>query len=131
LSGPEGKLLVDGGFTVSRPALLSALMAISDDPIKQLINTHWHIDHTDGNEWVHAAGAAIRGVTRKVGLDVESFSPAIRDPWGSVRMAVSASTVIDRKDFGLTWNAALDSGGVLVGDEAKIELDVEFVKSEG
>ena len=59
LSGPDGKLLVDAGFSVSRPALSNALTAISADPIKHLINTHWHTDHTDGNGWLHAAGAAI------------------------------------------------------------------------
>jgi len=59
LSGRHGKLLVDAGFAVSRPALSSALAAIGDDPIKHLINTHWHTDHTDGNEWLHAAGAVI------------------------------------------------------------------------
>jgi glyoxylase-like metal-dependent hydrolase (beta-lactamase superfamily II) len=59
LSGSDGKLLVDAGFNVSRPAVSSALTAISADPIQHLINTHWHIDHTDGNAWLHAAGAAI------------------------------------------------------------------------
>src|SRR5579862_5955522 len=59
LSGRDGKLLVDAGFTVSRPALSTALTVISSDPIKQLINTHWHTDHTDGNAWLHDAGAAI------------------------------------------------------------------------
>lgn len=72
----------------------------------------------------------IHGVTRSVTLDVESISPATKDPWGNVRMAAEASTVISRKDFGLTWNAALETGGVLVGDEVTIELDVEFVKSQ-
>jgi glyoxylase-like metal-dependent hydrolase (beta-lactamase superfamily II) len=59
LSGRDGKLLVDAGFSVSRPALSTALAAISADPIKHLINTHWHTDHTDGNAWLHTAGAAI------------------------------------------------------------------------
>ncbi|HSN05393.1 MAG TPA: MBL fold metallo-hydrolase [Nitrospira sp.] len=59
LSGRDGKLLVDAGFSVSRPALSAALAAISADPIKQLVNTHWHTDHTDGNAWLHDAGAAI------------------------------------------------------------------------
>jgi glyoxylase-like metal-dependent hydrolase (beta-lactamase superfamily II) len=59
LCGRDGKLLVDAGFTVSRPALTSALGALSADPIRHLINTHWHTDHTDGNAWLHAAGAVI------------------------------------------------------------------------
>jgi polyisoprenoid-binding protein YceI len=72
----------------------------------------------------------IHGVTRNVELDVDSISTATKDPWGNVRMAASASTVISRKDFGLTWNAALETGGVLVGDEVNIDLDVQFVKSQ-
>jgi polyisoprenoid-binding protein YceI len=72
----------------------------------------------------------IHGVTRNVELDVDSVSPATKDPWGNVRLAASASTVISRKDFGLTWNAALETGGVLVGDEITVDLDVQFVKSQ-
>src|SRR5215470_5476814 len=63
LSGKDGKLLIDSGFTVSKPRLKAALDSLSSDPITQLINTHWHTDHTDGNAWVHAAGAAITGHT--------------------------------------------------------------------
>jgi glyoxylase-like metal-dependent hydrolase (beta-lactamase superfamily II) len=59
LTGRDGKLLVDAGFAVSRPALSNALTAINADPIKHLINTHWHTDHTDGNAWLHSVGAAI------------------------------------------------------------------------
>lgn len=59
LAGPEGKLLVDAGISTSRPQITQALAAISPDPIQGLINTHWHYDHTDGNEWMHAAGATI------------------------------------------------------------------------
>jgi glyoxylase-like metal-dependent hydrolase (beta-lactamase superfamily II) len=59
LPGRDGKLLIDAGFAGSRPKLTDALASISSDPIKQLINTHWHFDHTDGNEWLHSAGAAI------------------------------------------------------------------------
>jgi glyoxylase-like metal-dependent hydrolase (beta-lactamase superfamily II) len=59
LTGRDGKFLVDAGFAVSRPAVSSALSLISSDPIRQLINTHWHIDHADGNGWLHEAGAAI------------------------------------------------------------------------
>src|SRR5262245_37766523 len=59
LTGKDGKLLIDSGFTVSKPHVHEALDHLSADPISQLINTHWHTDHTDGNAWVHAAGAAI------------------------------------------------------------------------
>jgi glyoxylase-like metal-dependent hydrolase (beta-lactamase superfamily II) len=59
LTGKDGKLLIDSGFTVSRPRIAAALDSLSSDPIAQLINTHWHVDHTDGNAWVHSAGAAI------------------------------------------------------------------------
>jgi glyoxylase-like metal-dependent hydrolase (beta-lactamase superfamily II) len=59
LTGADGKLFVDAGITASRPRLLEAASSLSDDPIKQLINTHWHFDHADGNSWLNAEGAAI------------------------------------------------------------------------
>jgi glyoxylase-like metal-dependent hydrolase (beta-lactamase superfamily II) len=59
LTGKDGKLLIDAGFTVSRPRISPALDSLSGDPITRLINTHWHVDHTDGNAWLHAEGAAI------------------------------------------------------------------------
>jgi len=71
----------------------------------------------------------IRGVTRKVPFSVEGPTPPTKDPWGNTRVAVSATTKINRKDFGLTWNTALETGGILVGDEVTIALDVEFVKA--
>ena len=71
----------------------------------------------------------IRGVTRKVLFSVEGPTPPTKDPWGTTRVAVSATTKINRKDFGLTWNTALETGGILVGDEVTITLDVEFVKA--
>jgi glyoxylase-like metal-dependent hydrolase (beta-lactamase superfamily II) len=59
LPGRDGKLLIDAGFAGARPKITSALASISSDPIKHLINTHWHFDHTDGNEWLHSEGAVI------------------------------------------------------------------------
>jgi polyisoprenoid-binding protein YceI len=69
----------------------------------------------------------IHGVTREVTLDVEGPTPPLKDPWGFTRVGASATTRINRKDFGLTWNQALEAGGVLVGDEVKITVDVELV----
>jgi polyisoprenoid-binding protein YceI len=71
----------------------------------------------------------IRGVTRKVLFTVDGPTPPAKDPWGNTRVAVSATAKINRKDFGLTWNAALETGGILVGDEVTITLDVEFIKA--
>src|ERR1700732_4891917 len=59
LTGPDGKLLVDAEIVTARPNVSAALASINAGPIKQLINTHWHFDHTGGNEWVHEAGASI------------------------------------------------------------------------
>ncbi|MEO6911150.1 MAG: MBL fold metallo-hydrolase [Edaphobacter sp.] len=59
LPGPEGKVLIDAGISTSRPQITAALAALSPDPVEVLINTHWHYDHTDGNEWIHSIGATI------------------------------------------------------------------------
>jgi polyisoprenoid-binding protein YceI len=69
----------------------------------------------------------IHGVTREVALKA-AFEGRAADPWGGQRVGYNASTTINRKDFGLTWNAALETGGVVVGDEVRIELDVEAVQ---
>jgi len=71
----------------------------------------------------------IRGVTRKVVFNVEGPTPPTKDPWGNTRVGISATTKINRKDYGLTWNAALETGGILVGDEVTITLEVEFIKA--
>ena len=59
LTGADGKLFVDAGITGTRPRILEAVNNLSRDPIKHLINTHWHFDHTDGNQWLNEQGAAI------------------------------------------------------------------------
>jgi polyisoprenoid-binding protein YceI len=71
----------------------------------------------------------IHGVTRKVTFAVEGPTPPGKDPWGNTRIGLSATTKINRKDFGLTWNTALETGGILVGDDVTITLDVEAVKA--
>ena len=72
----------------------------------------------------------IRGVTRNVVFDVEGPSPSQKDPWGNTRIGLSATTRISRKDFGLIWNAALEAGGLLVGDAVTINLDVQLIKEQ-
>jgi polyisoprenoid-binding protein YceI len=62
-------------------------------------------------------------------LNVEEVSEPAKDPWGNTRIGLSATTKINRKDFGLTWNSTLEAGGVLVGEDVTITLDVQFVKA--
>lgn len=71
----------------------------------------------------------IHGVTRNVRFSVEGPTAPGKDPWGNTRIGVSATTKINRKDYGLTWNAALETGGILVGEEVTITLDVQFVNA--
>src|SRR5467141_1748062 len=70
----------------------------------------------------------IRGTTKEVVLDVEGPTAPVKDPWGNQRAAASASTKINRQDFGVKWNATMDNGGVVVGDELSITIDVELVQ---
>jgi polyisoprenoid-binding protein YceI len=70
---------------------------------------------------------SLHGVTREVVLDAE-FSGTARDPWGNERAGFSARTSLDRRDFGLVWNAALEAGGVLVGEKVEIGIELEAVK---
>ena len=66
----------------------------------------------------------IRGVTRRVTLPV-TFLGAVKDPWGNMKWGFEAETTVNRKDFGLLWNAALETGGFLVGDEVKVTLEIQ------
>lgn len=70
----------------------------------------------------------IHGVTQEVTLDVDGPTPELKDPYGNIKIGASATTKIKRKDFGLTWNAALEAGGFLVGDDVNITIDVQFIK---
>jgi len=73
----------------------------------------------------------IKGVTREAVLDVEGPTPAIKDPQGNTRVGGSATTKINRKDFGLTWQKVLEAGGVTVGDDVDITIDLEVFRKPG
>jgi polyisoprenoid-binding protein YceI len=87
------------------------------------------VKRTGGDELAVTGDLTIHGVTRNVVFQVEEPTEPAKDPWGNTRLGLSAVTKINRKDFGLTWNAALETGGILVGDEVTITLDVQFVKA--
>jgi len=80
-----------------------------------------------GDQLLLSGELTIHGVTRRVELEVES-SGRMKDPWGNERAVFEARTSIDRKQFGLTWNKALEAGGVMVGDKVEIEIEIEAVK---
>lgn len=68
------------------------------------------------------------GVTKEVVLDVTGPTPEIKDPWGNFRRGATARTTINRKDFGMTWNKVLDTGGIMVGDQVTVIMEIELVK---
>ena len=70
----------------------------------------------------------IHGVTKAVTFAVDGPSAPGKDPWGNTRIGLSAETKINRKDFGLVWNAALETGGLLVADDVQIALDLQFIQ---
>ena len=72
----------------------------------------------------------IHGVTKQVVLDVEGPSGAVKDPWGNTRVALNATTTVNRLDYGVKWNAKMDSGGMVVGDDVNINIDLEMTKKE-
>jgi polyisoprenoid-binding protein YceI len=103
----------------------------------EFLDTEKHPNITFKSKSVKAAGKGklkvtgdltIRGVTKEAVLDVEGLSADAKDPWGSVKRGATATTKINRKDFGLTWNQKLETGGVLVGDEVAIILDIQLEK---
>jgi polyisoprenoid-binding protein YceI len=82
-----------------------------------------------GGEYKVLGDLTIHGVTKPVILDVEGPAPEAKDPWGNMKSGASGATKISRKDFGMEFNMALDTGGVLVGDEVTIHLELELLRS--
>lgn len=84
------------------------------------------VEHAGGEHWKVTGDLTIHGVTKPVDLDVE-FAGASPTPWGTKAIGFTASTDIDREEWGLTWNAAVETGGVVVSKRIRIELEVEAV----
>ena len=80
-----------------------------------------------GDSYTLTGDLTIKGITKPVTLEVD-FGGTAKDPWGNTKAGFSATGKINRKDFGINWNAALETGGVLVSDEVKLFIDVQFVK---
>jgi polyisoprenoid-binding protein YceI len=81
----------------------------------------------DGDEWTITGDLTVKGVTKPVTIDFESTGSA-RDPFGNLRIGFEGQTTLSRKDWGLTWNAALETGGFLVSDKVKLEFDISAIQ---
>lgn len=86
------------------------------------------VEPVGGSRYTVTGDLTIRGTTREVVLNVEETGRG-KDPWGQEKIGFTAETRIDRKDFGLTWNQALEAGGVLVSDEVKISIDGQAIRA--
>lgn len=84
----------------------------------------------EGDEFLVTGDFHLHGVTKSIVLSVEGLDTEVKDPWGNTKMGASAKTKIKRKDFGLEWNTALETGGVLVGDDVTINLEISFLKKK-
>jgi polyisoprenoid-binding protein YceI len=82
----------------------------------------------DGSEWTITGDLTIKGVTKSVAIPFEETGTA-QDPFGNVRVGFEGAVTVNRKDWGLTWNAALETGGVLVSEKVKLEFDVSAIKN--
>lgn len=81
----------------------------------------------DGEAWMLHGELTLHGVTKPVTLELE-YNGTIEDPWGNTRAGFSAEGKIDRRDFGITWNNTLDKGGLAVGNDVTIQLEIEAIK---
>jgi polyisoprenoid-binding protein YceI len=85
---------------------------------------------TDGADWFVDGDLTIKGVTKPVSFPLE-FQGAVKDPFGNDRIGLEGSVVVNRKDWGINWNAALEAGGVLVSDKIALEFDISAIRQEG
>ena len=87
------------------------------------------VERVDGTNWKVTGELTIRDVTKEVVLDTE-YEGRIVDPWGNERIGFTARTELSRKEFGVRWNAAIETGGVVVGDKVRISLNIEIVRKQ-
>lgn len=95
--------------------------------ISFVTNTYEQVDR-DGSFGI-TGDLTIKGISKRIKLDVE-FGGVVRDPWGNEKAGITVNGKVNRKDWGLNWNAALETGGVLVGDEVRIDCEFQLRKSD-
>ena len=112
----------------NRDAHLRSAEFFDVENFPNLTFTSKKFEQTGEGEFKVTGDLTIRGNTKEVVLDVEGPGAEVKDPWGNSRIGVTASTKINRKEWGLHWNVALEAGGFLVSDEIRIAIEAEFVK---
>ncbi len=112
-----------------RDAHLKSADFLNHEQHAQMTFKSTRVEKKGAEEYVVTGDLTLHGTTRPVTFQVEGPSAPGKDPWGNTRIGLSATTKINRKEFGLTWNAALETGGVLVGEDVNITLDVQFIKA--
>jgi polyisoprenoid-binding protein YceI len=99
--------------------------AMEEHPEIRFVSTD--VEHVGGAEYRVTGDLTLRGVTKPVTIDLEYTGTAV-DPWGNTRVGFEGSTVVNRKDWGLVWNAALDGGGILVSEKVTLEFEISATK---
>ena len=115
--------------TPDRDAHLKSPDFFDVENFKEITFTSGKLTKSGDDEFKLSGNLVIKGVSQPVILNVE-FGGLMADPWGNVKAGFTIDGRINRKDFGLTWNAALETGGVLVGDEIKLALEVQLLKQK-
>ncbi|HSB07734.1 MAG TPA: YceI family protein [Thermodesulfobacteriota bacterium] len=87
------------------------------------------VTRVDGNRLKVVGDLTIRGVTKEVTVDVEGPTPEVKDPGGKIRRGATGTSAINRKDFGIAWHKVLDNGGLVIGDDVNISIEVELIKN--
>ena len=113
--------------TPDRDAHLKSPDFFDVENFKEITFTSGKLSKTSDDEFALSGDLAIKGVSKPVKLEVE-YGGLMTDPWGNVKAGFNINGKINRKDFGLTWNATLEAGGVLVGDEIRLNLDVQLLQ---
>lgn len=147
-SGVKGTIMLDDDVTKSKVDVTVDMATVDtrepkrDDHLKSpdFFDVAKFPTMTFKSKSLKAAGAdkltmtgdlTMHGVTKEVTFEVSGFGNEIKDPWGNTRRGATATAQINRKDFGLTWNKAMDKGGVVVGEAVTIQLEVELLKDTG
>jgi polyisoprenoid-binding protein YceI len=112
-----------------RDAHLKSADFFDTEKYPHMIFKSTRVEKKDEGEYSVTGDLTLHGVTKPVTFAVEGPSTPGKDPWGNTRIGLSATTKINRKDFGLTWNAALETGGILVGEDVQITLDIQYVQA--